>query len=241
MAAAEQAVRQKLPAISVAEFGVAGGSGLVALQEAAAAVERETGVAITVYGFDTGKGLPTLLTEDHRDHPDIWQAGDFPMDEPKLRSMLSSRTKLVLGNVTETAANFFQTHEPHPLGFISVDVDLYSSTVPVLNLVGNAAGRMLHHMPMYFDDVDMVFTHARAGELLAISEFNQKYSQSVFIDQWRGLKAFRPFPEAPYLERMYLAHDLTAISAIGKTYEEGRKELVLSDRVRDSIGKPSAV
>src|SRR5262245_58975176 len=49
--AAEQAKREKVPAISVVEFGVAGGDGLLALQREAAAVARETGVSIHVFGF----------------------------------------------------------------------------------------------------------------------------------------------------------------------------------------------
>jgi hypothetical protein len=44
--AAQQANRQKVDEISVVEFGVAGGNGLIALQEEAAEVERATGVHI---------------------------------------------------------------------------------------------------------------------------------------------------------------------------------------------------
>ena len=76
LAAAEQALAQGVSAISVIEFGVAGGEGLIALQNEAAAVESETGVEIKVYGFDMGPhGLPRFIG-DYRDHPDAWQAGD---------------------------------------------------------------------------------------------------------------------------------------------------------------------
>ena len=44
--------------ISVIEFGVAGGNGLVSLENIAQEVERLLGVGIDVYGFDTGVGLP---------------------------------------------------------------------------------------------------------------------------------------------------------------------------------------
>ena len=67
--AADQARREGREAISVIEFGVAEGYGLLALQAHAAAVERHTGVRVTVYGFDTGGGLPAG-TGDYRDHPD---------------------------------------------------------------------------------------------------------------------------------------------------------------------------
>ena len=51
-AATEQAMKQRIPEISVIEFGVAGGEGLVAMQEAAAASQTESGVGIRVFGFD---------------------------------------------------------------------------------------------------------------------------------------------------------------------------------------------
>src|SRR4051812_6870835 len=47
-----------VPRISVIEFGVAGGRGLVALENASAEIERELGVGIDVYGFDSGGGMP---------------------------------------------------------------------------------------------------------------------------------------------------------------------------------------
>src|SRR5262249_16859098 len=77
--AADQARREGRDAVSVVEFGVAEGYGLLALQEHAIAVERETGVRVTVYGFDGGEGLPKG-TGDYRDHPDRWQPGDYQMD-----------------------------------------------------------------------------------------------------------------------------------------------------------------
>jgi hypothetical protein len=52
---------------------------------------------------------------------------------------------------------------------------------------------------MYCDDVDLMFTHRFAGELLAIEEFNQS-DAGVRIDSWRGINKHRPFPEAPWAE-----------------------------------------
>ena len=66
---------------------------------------------------------------------------------------------------------------------------------------------------MYFDDIDLMFTHRFAGEQLAIDEFNCM-SPGVKIDAWRSIKKQRPFPEASWLNRMYIAHDLEAISQV---------------------------
>ncbi len=66
---ARRAVRAGVGAISVIEFGVAGGDGPLVLEREATAVEKRMGVAIRVYGFDKGPaGLPAFLGE-HRDHP----------------------------------------------------------------------------------------------------------------------------------------------------------------------------
>lgn len=213
LTAAEQAQRQGVSEISVLEFGVAGGDGLVVMQDEAAAVERETGIGVRVFGFDIGRdGLPTFIG-DHRDHPDVWQAGDYPMDEAALRARLAERTQLILGNVTETVPRFFSEFDAPPIGFTSIDVDLYSSTRDALQVFAQSDTRMLWHVPMYFDDIEFVFNSRFGGELLAIEEFNREH-ESVKIDRWYGLRGERPFPERPYLEKMFVAHDLAAVSNV---------------------------
>ena len=210
--AARQAVRERVGAISVIEFGVAGGNGLLALEREAGAVENELGVSIKVYGFDNGAGGLPAFIGDHRDHPDKWKPGDFPMDEALLRSKLGPRTRLVLGNVEETVPRFFDDRSVPAVGFIAFDLDLYSSTACALRILSMPSRRSLDHVPVYFDDVEHSVSHDRAGELLAIDEFNQSNAH-VTIDRWRGIKNDRPFPEASFLRKMYMAHNLRAISS----------------------------
>ena len=191
--AASRALREDIDAISVIEFGVAGGEGLIALEREAAAVEKELGVSIRVYGFDNGPaGLPDFIG-DHRDHPDKWKPGDFPMDVALLRSKLGPRTSLVLGNVEETVPRFFDDPDVPPVGFIAFDLDLYSSTARALRILGLPGRRTLDHVALYFDDIEHSISHRFAGELLAIDEFNRE-SDQVKIDRWRGLESDRPFP-----------------------------------------------
>jgi hypothetical protein len=52
---------EKVSEISVFEFGVAGGNGLVALQNYAEIIEQQTGVKMRVFGFDTGHGLTEFV------------------------------------------------------------------------------------------------------------------------------------------------------------------------------------
>jgi len=210
--AARRALREGVGEIAVIEFGVAGGDGLLALEREAAAVERGLGVSIKVYGFDNGPaGLPAFIG-DHRDHPDKWKPGDFPMDEPLLRSRIGARTALVIGNVSETVPRFFDDPSVPPVGFVAFDLDLYSSTKCALHILSMPRRRILDHVPLYFDDTEHSVSHRFAGELLAIDEFNRT-NEHVKIDRWRGLTSDRPFPEASYLQKMYMAHDLAAISA----------------------------
>jgi hypothetical protein len=211
LTAAEQARRQKVPEIAVVEFGVAGGSGLITLQAEAEAIEGETGIRIKVYGFDAGAaGLPEFIG-DYRDHPDAWQPGDYPMDEAVLRPHLAKRTTLILGNVKDTIPNFFDDFQPPPIGFVSFDMDLYSSTRDALVIFTHPNKKMLWHVPLYFDDIDFLFNHKFAGELLAIDKFNEE-SPIVKIDRWYGVAGGRPFPEREFLKKLYVAHDLEAIT-----------------------------
>jgi hypothetical protein len=211
LAAADEALHEGVKKISAYEFGVAGGNGLLAMGDIAAAVEAETGVKITVYGFDTGTGLPNLIG-DYRDYPDHWQHGDYPMNEEALRKQLRPNTHLILGDVRGTVPQYLP-HIREPIGFVAVDVDIYSSTCDVLRMFLFPDRKMLRRVYMYFDDVDLPFTHRFAGEMLAMDEFNRS-NDGVKIDQWRSLKKLRPFPEASWLNRMYIAHDVEAISRV---------------------------
>ena len=152
------------------EFGVAGGDGLVALQAVAAEAERALGVGVRVYGFDTGKGLPP--PRDHRDAPFLMEGGDFPMDEEALRSRLE-RAELVLGDVDRTVPDFLESR-PAPVGFISFDLDYYSSTRDALRLLDGDSAAFLPRVLCYFDDVHCYPWGDSIGARLAIREFNEE-------------------------------------------------------------------
>src|ERR1700679_4227894 len=64
-------------AVTVCEFGVATGDGLMNMVSLAEQIRAETGIEVRVVGLDSGEGLPAV--EDYRDHPELWSAGDFAM------------------------------------------------------------------------------------------------------------------------------------------------------------------
>lgn len=211
---ADQARAEGIERIAAIEFGVASGNGLVLLQQYADDVERETGVQIEVYGFDTGQGLPTM-SQDFRDHPDQWRPMDYPMDEKKLRARLNGRTQLVLGDVAQTVPRFVEENEI-PIGFVAFDLDLYSSTMHAFEIFKRSRPKMLMRTPLYFDDIDFFFNHEFAGEIQAIKDFNTR-NPRVKIDKWRGLAKLRVFPENPWLEKMFVAHDIEGIARVALT------------------------
>lgn len=211
LTAAEQAARLGVSRISVLEFGVGQGGGLLLLQQFAADAARETGIAIDVFGFDTGEGLPDPLP-DYRDHPDLWHSGMYQINLDALTRKLDHNTHIIIGNVRDTAPSFSKTHDS-PIGFIAIDLDFYSSTKFALSALSCQGRLMLPHVPLYFDDIDFINNHRFAGELLAIDEFNTE-NTDVKIDRWIGLRTGRPFPESHWLSKMYVAHDLSAISRL---------------------------
>jgi hypothetical protein len=218
--AAEQAKRQGHAAVTVIEFGVAEGYGLLLMQDHAREAERHTGVRVFVLGFDGGTGIPKG-TGDYRDHPDVWMPGDYPMDESALRAKLGARTRLIIGEVGDTV---LAESMPAPIGFVAFDLDLYSSTVSALRILRRPDVQLLRRVALYFDDVDDVYNHRWAGALLAIREFNET-SAAVKIDRWRGLSFSRPFPRATWLPRMYVAHDIAAINRVKLERQPTRRPL----------------
>jgi hypothetical protein len=191
--------------ISAIEFGVAGGNGLVALEDHALRVERETGVRVSVYGFDTGTGLPP--PGDYRDLPYMWQEGYFAMDVPRLKTQLRSAT-LLLGPVENTLPAFFREREPSPIGFVSFDLDYYSSTRAALRVFESEPRFLLPRVACYFDDVvgDVQWAYNEfTGELLAIREFNEAHD-AIKISRVRGLRFWRDRIPRLWHEQIYVAH-----------------------------------
>jgi hypothetical protein len=170
--AARQAKALKMDSFSVLEYGVAGGNGLVALEELAIEVEKLFDIKIEIYGFDTGEGLPAPL--DYRDLPYHWKAGFFKMDVPALQSRLK-KAKLVLGNVSDTGAKFFKEWKPAPGGAMIHDFDYYSSTCVALKMLQAERSNFLPRVTIYFDDTngsDQEMYCEFTGQRLAIAQFN---------------------------------------------------------------------
>jgi hypothetical protein len=196
-----------IPAVTACEFGVATGYGLMNLADLASRVAAETGVRIRVAGFDTGAGLPAPA--GYKDHPELWSGGDFAMEDPaKLRARLAGRAELILGNIQDTIQPFARTLSADcPLGFVSVDVDIYSGTVAALSGLNAAAECYLPAVSFYFDDISFYFANEACGELCAIAEHNQAHPLRPLHPD-RSLPGLRPDHYAHWYRAMYVLHIL---------------------------------
>ena len=189
--------------VSVIEFGVAGGAGLLSLEHIAERAEELVGIEIEVYGFDTGVGLPK--PRDHRDCPNLWLDGQFPMDVEALSARLR-RASLQLGLVQNTVPSFLKGAHA-PVAFVSIDVDLYSSAKDVLKLFEAPYDRLLPRVVCGFDDIFGLTYSEYNGERLAIAEFNVEHPMRK-ICPLHGLKYYVPlrYRNSAWPETIYLAH-----------------------------------
>lgn len=202
LSAADLAKHLNIQHISVIEFGVASGQGLRALEEISKQVEKILDIKIDVIGFDTGCGLPKPV--DYRDLPNLWEEGYFPMEKQELLSSLS-KAQLYLGLVKDTVHDFL-AKSPAPIGFISFDLDLYSSTKDAFELFSsNIDSLFLPRIHCYFDDVHGWTYSEWNGELLAINEFNQA-NELKKISKIHGLRYLINVMNSYWPEQFYLLH-----------------------------------
>ena len=199
--AADQAVRLGVPAISVIEMGVAGGNGLLALEGIAAEIGAYFGIGISVFGFDLGSGLPRPV--DYRDVPHAWEEGFFKMDQDKLRGRLK-HASLIIGEVDRTVLEFIAKGGFPPIGFVSFDLDYYSSTRSAFGLFAGSFETRLPRTYCYFDDLmwpDLACQNKFIGELCAIRDFNVEHEFQKICPIY-GLR-YR-VPHFPLLDRIDL-------------------------------------
>jgi hypothetical protein len=193
--------------VTVIEFGVASGAGLLNMIELAPAIERETGIELRIVGFDTGRGLPPV--HGYKDHPELWNPGDFRMeDRDTLMRKIGGRAEIIWGDIAETIEVFTDNIDPcTPLGFISVDVDLYSATKAALRCLASRPEKYNPAVSMYFDDVGFFFANEWAGELAAIAEFNGEQDLRKIAPD-RSLPGHRPLKGESWYSAMYVCHVL---------------------------------
>jgi len=148
---------------------------------------------------------------DYRDLPYLWQAGYFAMEPDKLKSRLRS-SKLMLGPVEETIQHFCSQENPPPIGFISFDLDYYSSTMAAFKIFAAAPRHLLPRIACYFDDmvgdIDWAYNDF-TGELLAIREFNAA-NDDMKLAPVQGLRFYGSRLPRAWHEQIFVAQSVQA-------------------------------
>ena len=141
---------------------------------------------------------------------------------------LPSNAEVVYGPISECVSQLdemLQTGDH--IGFISIDVDYWSSTVDCLKIFSNENLKFLPSTPVYFDDVNNIDHHPYAGELLAIKEFN-RLNDTKKIVKMNQLRNWRVFKNALYLDQMYWLYNFDS-PFFSRSYHSKRSRVRLSN------------
>jgi hypothetical protein len=228
--AAELAARLGIPKISILEFGVAGGNGLVAIENITEAIRATENLPVEfeIYGFDTGTGMPPPTCAE--DLPYWFQESQYRMDEERLRSRLRF-AELVIGDVKDTAPRFHENFEHAPIGAIMIDVDYYSSTNDCLSIfrTDDVSRHFLPRVFLYLDDIlgqSIEMYGPQNGMLRSIDEFNSS-TDAIKIHRNQNLM---PISHLRYRYQIYYAHLFQ--HAQYSTYVGGRLQEAMQKRLQ---------
>lgn len=174
---------------SLIELGVRDGKGLSFIIKVCKYLTNRIGTKYNIYGFDTFEGMPKL--EGFEDHNEIWEEGQYKpiISYEKMvenfrdkvtadgtnTTIISAGAILIKGDVKDTVTNFLDNLDiEYPIGFISLDLDLYSSTKSGLKILEDVnSNKYVPTVLMIVDDQDFLLTYNDwCGEALAIREFN---------------------------------------------------------------------
>jgi hypothetical protein len=203
--AADQARKNGVPRLTLLEFGVANGAGLLNLCHIAEKVSKESGVQFDIVGFDSGNGMPPA--RDYRDHPEKYFTGDFPVvDRERLLASLPANARIIFGDIKSALAQF-NAQLTAPIGVVCIDVDYYWSTKESLDVLLFEPHKYLPMVYMYFDDVQDIDDNEFCGELCAIKEFNADPTHPMRrLAPANFLTELRIFKRAIWHKQIYLAH-----------------------------------
>lgn len=140
------------------------------------------------YAFDSFMGLPK--TDNIEDG--IFESGEFKTSIEDFRKKLKSRTGFSLdpGNIipgffSASLTKALQSKMPS-VGIVHIDVDLYSSTIEVLEFVKPL---LVEGTVLLFDDYYCFPPNGQKGEMRALIEFCEKYPE-IKVKEWKAYSTF---------------------------------------------------
>jgi hypothetical protein len=187
--------------VSFVEFGVAGGNGLTALESIAETLGPIFDVDVEIHGFDAVVGMPKAT--DHRDVPNLFREGFYPMDKEKLELKLK-QSKLHLGMIEETLPQFLSTR-PAPVAFLAFDFCFYTATSGALRVFDADPCLLMPRVHCFFRNTLGPTEGDFNGERLAITEFNANHEMKK-ISQVYGLQHYLGQKVGRWVDQYYLTH-----------------------------------
>ena len=126
----------------------------------------------------------------------------------ELLKRIGGRAELIFGDIKDTGAKLVESLDPEaPLGFVSIDVDIYSGSRSALSCLKGDPSLYSLAISLYFDDVSFYFANRWCGELYSIDEFNQENAKRK-IDRDHSLPGWRPSGPQGWHAAMYVCHVL---------------------------------
>ena len=201
---ADNAKNKGVKTVTIVEFGVAAGAGLLNMAYIAKNVTKITGVNFQIIGMDTGQGMPPPI--DYRDHPDLYREGDFMMDIKALEDKLPDEVTLIIGDLKDTIPNLIDQLSPEsPLGYVCLDVDYYSSSKIALTCLEGDAMNYLPVSYIYLDDLEDSAHNSNCGELLAVKEINDNIFPRI-VERHQFLRPYRIMKNAKWIDHIFTYH-----------------------------------
>ena len=132
------------------------------------------------------------------------------MDRSALEHQMDRRvTTLHLGRISDTLSGFL-SQSPPLIGFCSIDVDLYTSTMDALEVLRGtqALERCLPRVVLYLDDSMGLTFGDFTGERLAIREYNEEHRGLRGVSSVYGLRYHFGWPHRyeQWPDMLYWAH-----------------------------------
>lgn len=144
---------------------------------------------LDAYAFDSFEGMP----ETKKEEDGIFRAGSYCTGVSEFRKIVKKRTKvdlpeknIIKGFYDQSLTKMLENGLPRQVGFVHIDVDLYSSTVAVLEFIKD---HLANGTVVLFDDWYCFPPGKEMGEKKALKEFLKKYPQIQF-SEWKNYSGF---------------------------------------------------
>ena len=167
------------------EFGCSSGRTF----SAAILAAKYLGMSMNAYAFDSFEGLP----ETNKSEDGYFQAGSYNTPLSDFKQIVKKQTKvdfpdtnIVKGFYNVSLTDQLSSSLPKKAGFIHIDVDLYSSTVTVLEFIKD---HLTNGTVILFDDWFCFAPGKEMGERRALNEFLKKYPE-IELEEWKNYSTF---------------------------------------------------